>query len=183
MYLDIIICLFLLLSAFLGWRKGFMRSIVGFVASIISLVIAIFAAKPLAKLFDNWFSLSEHLSSVIKGQGSFLNFLICIILIYTIVYLIFFFVHRAIRKAKEKNRTLDKADKIAGIFLGIAKGILSICMTLLTLHLLSAIPFMEDVTNWLLNKSVIGEFFYNLTAKIVTPILSALEAAVKGAVK
>jgi len=176
MYLDIVICLFLALCAFLGWRKGFMRSIVGFVASIISLVAAIFAAKPLANLFDKWFNLSAHLG----GQGRFINFLICIVLIYTIIYLIFFFVHRAIKKAKQDNKTLDKADKIAGIFLGLVKGTLSICMTLLTLYFLSVIPFMEKVVEWLLNKSAIGRFFYDLTVKIITPILGAVEAAIKG---
>ena len=179
MYLDIFICLFILLSAFLGWRKGFMRNILGFIASIISLVIAIFASKPLAGLLDKWFNFSEHLSKLIKGQGSFLNFLICIIVIYTIVYLIFFFINRAIRKAKEEHKTLDKADKIAGIFLGIAKGFLSICMMLLTLYFLSVIPFMGKVVDWLLNKGVIGKFMYETTAKLIAPIFGALEAFIK----
>jgi len=179
MYLDIAICLILALSAFLGWRRGFMRGILGFTASIISLVAAIFTARPLAKLLDRWFNLSEHLSSLIKGQGSFLNFLLCIILIYATIYLIFFFVHRAIRKVKEKNKRLDKVDKIAGILLGLAKGTLSICMALLALYLLSSIPFMDKAVDWMLNKSTIGKFMYGITADIVAPIFGAIESAIK----
>ena len=54
MYLDIGLCLFLVVCMILGWFKGFMCGIVGFISGALSFVAAMFTAKPLAKLLGNF---------------------------------------------------------------------------------------------------------------------------------
>ena len=162
-----------MLGAYLGWRKGFLRGVLGFAAAIVSLTVAILCAKPLARLLDKWFGFSG-------AVGALPNMLICGVVVYLLIWFAFFIVMRFVRRAKEKNKKLDKADKIGGIFLGIAKTLVSVSMFFLTLYLMSSVPFASKIGDWLLKGSVIGQFIYDVTLKIVVPIWKALEGAAGG---
>jgi len=154
-----------------------MAGVVGFVSAILSLVIAFFTAKPLARLLDRWFDLSAHLGGLINGQGAFINFLISFVIIYIIVRVIFIIVARYINRIKRDNKTFENIDKSIGIVLGLGKGLLSICTLFISLYFASAIPFIGDMlVNWIFNGSYVGRFIYDLTAKIIVPLFGSLQA-------
>ncbi len=66
LFFDILILSIITLSAFLGWRKGFFSSLVRTVRILLCILLAYFAAAPLAEV------ISEH-SSIEKGIVSHLS--------------------------------------------------------------------------------------------------------------
>lgn len=65
--IDIIFIVLLLLFAFIGAKKGFLKTILSLVSSVLSFTGAVYLAKPLVELLNNWFSvvtsLGENLST------------------------------------------------------------------------------------------------------------------------
>jgi uncharacterized membrane protein required for colicin V production len=177
MYLDIGICVFLLLSVALGWYKGFMCGIVSFVSGLVSFMVAIFTASPVAGLMNRWFGLSAEFDKILDGKGQFINVLICGIVVYLVCRLVFFFIARFIRKIKDRSKVIDKVDKIAGLFLGAAKGFVSIAGIFVMLYLLTSVPFVNSAVDWLLQNSAVGKFFYEASIKYVVPLLGNLTAS------
>ena len=169
MYLDIAICIYLVICIAIGFWRGFMRGIIGFISGTLSFMAAFFMAKPLAKLAQNWFGMSKALNKILTNNGNFLSMLIWGIIVYLICRLIFYFIGKVIKRIKERNAGIDVADRIGGIFLGLAKGIFSIAMIFVTLYLMSSIPLVDKLADWLLKGSHIGKFIYGLTEKLVIP--------------
>jgi len=178
MYLDIAICLILGLFLFLGWRTGLLRGLIGFVASTAALIIAIFNAKPLAKFLDKQVNLANHLGDLTGGNGKFISTLVCGVIIYILIRLLFFIISKVIKNVKEKSKAIDTIDKVLGLVLGTAKFLLVLCMVFIPIYLLSSISFIEKAINtWLLDKSVIGKFFYNLVIDLIIPLFGDLNAS------
>jgi len=148
-----------------------MNGVVGFVAGVVSFIVAVFTAKPLANMLAGW---------GVNMRSGFL-ILICLVVVYVIVRLLFFVLSRYIKKIKEGNRVIDKTDKIAGVFLGGAKWLMSVIVLLTTLHLLSAAPFIADVRDWLLDSGAIGKAMYRaIVVDFVVPLLGDLAKHVIG---
>lgn len=64
MVLDIILLVLMLVFAFLGYKKGFMRSILSMLKGVMSLIIAVITAKPIAAFFDRLFGLGKSIGSL-----------------------------------------------------------------------------------------------------------------------
>ena len=167
MYLDIGLGVFLLLFMFLGWRKGFMCGILGFVAGVLALVVAIFAAKPISGL--------THLSDKTKY-----GVLICGVAIYIFIRLLFWGIMRLVKRAKKKNKKIDRADRIGGIFLGIAKYAVAVVSLFIFVYLLSVVPFVDKSVDWLLKGSHVGRPILNLVVKYIIPFLGSVTTSVVG---
>jgi len=163
MYLDIAVCLLMLVSMFLGWRRGFLRGCLGFISSLVGFVAVIFIAGPMAGSLGTWINAAPWLLTIIS----------CVI-IFAVVWIVFFILGRFVKRIKRDSKALDKADKIGGIFLGAAKFFVSLCMTFVSLHLLTGIPFMVDVCDWLFSGSVICRPIYDLTVDIIVPLFGPL---------
>ena len=153
-----------------------MAAVVGFVSGLLSFAIAVFSARPLANLMDKWFNMSASFSGFLSGNGRFISLLICGGVVYLICRLVFWVIAKFIIKIKEGNKVIDKMDKIAGLVLGIAKCIVSVCMMFVTIHLLTSIGFMATFRDWLLNGSYIGSFIYGLVERLIFPLLGDLLA-------
>ena len=65
---DLIIVVFILLSAFLGYRKGLIKLGVGFVAFIIAIVATVILYRPIANLVINVTSIDEMLENTIINK-------------------------------------------------------------------------------------------------------------------
>lgn len=74
--LDIIVIVFLLFIALIGFCKGFVNSLISFFSSALSSVASFFLAKPLANLINNWFGVVPKLATSISNQigGFFADF-------------------------------------------------------------------------------------------------------------
>ena len=65
---DLIIVVFILLSAFLGYRKGLIKLGAGFVAFIIAIVATVILYRPIANLVINVTSIDEMLENTIISK-------------------------------------------------------------------------------------------------------------------
>ena len=176
MVLDIVIGVLLLLFVAFGYWKGFMNGVIGFVASAISLVIALFLAKPMANLADSWFNLSKVLGdAIMTSLGRPLNILICGVIAYILVRILFFFLTRMVKRVKEENKAIDVIDKVLGLFLGFAKFSLMICTLFIVITLLQDIPLLGKFLNpegWFFKDSHLGKFIYeDIFLKLLWPAL------------
>jgi len=134
-----------------------MGGIIGFVAGTASLVAAIFAAKPLAGV----------IGSLVKIDAN-LCVLICLVVVYVFVRLVFWGLQRLIRRVKEKHRAIDRVDKVAGLFLGVAKCAVGLVMFFAAMYLLGGISFVATARDWLMTTtldSVVGKAIYDLIEK------------------
>jgi len=160
--------MFILGSMHVLWlAQRFMNSIVGFIAGLVSFMVAVSTAKPFSNMTSKWFNMP-----------GWIHVLICMVIIYAIVRLLFFILTKFVRKIKDDNRVIDKIDRIAGIILGVAKCTVCLAMFFLILSLLSHLSFIVDINAWLFKKSLIGEFLYNFVVDYIKPLLGPLAAAV-----
>ena len=178
MWLDIGICIFILLSVFIGWRVGFMRLIIGFISSVLTFAAVLFLTRPAATLANKWFNLAGKLNSAVSGGGKILSLAICGIAIYITVWLIFWVISLIVKLLKKKHKGIDRADKIAGLFLGTAKALLSIGIFCVFLSLFNVVPFVTGAKTWLFRGSYIGQFIYDTSIKFIGPVIKKLWAVV-----
>lgn len=66
--IDIIFIALLVLFALIGALKGFFNTILSFVSSVLSFAGAIYLAKPLVALLNNWFSVVTKLGSTLTQK-------------------------------------------------------------------------------------------------------------------
>ena len=173
MYLDIGICIIFFFALLLGWRTGFMRGIIGFASSMLCLSVSFFSATPLADLFNKWFGVYAKLNKAIM-------ILICGVVVFVIIKVFFLYLSRLVRRIKEESAAIDKIDKAFGVVLGVVKFVVSLSIFFVILYLLNSVPFVNGAAKWLLNKSVIGKFFYDFTVNYIAPLLGDLSAYVIG---
>jgi uncharacterized membrane protein required for colicin V production len=176
MYLDIVILVVLLVCLALGWRKGFMCGVLGFMSNAISFAIAIFTAKQLAGLLDSLMDFSHTLDGIINGKGYALNVLISGIVIYLFCWLMFFILKRFIKYSKANNKAIDKIDKFAGLLLGVAQCAVLLFISCVLIYLVSQVPFLKTYATYIFysgvpgyDKSIVGLEVYNFIVKYVIP--------------
>jgi uncharacterized membrane protein required for colicin V production len=178
MYLDIGLSVFLFVCLALGWFKGFLNGIIGFVSGVLSLAAAIVLAKRVSNLLDKWFHIVAELNKLVKGTGPWLSVLLCGIAIYLLCRLFFWGTAKAIRKFKEDHKLIDQIDRIAGLFLGLAKCALGVSILFIVVYLLSSIPFMSHTVDWFLKGSKIGKYLYDNVVKFIIPLIGGIKAAI-----
>lgn len=76
--IDVIIVAVLLILGFIGFKKGFFKSVLSLFSTLVVIVISIFCASPLAKLINKIYDftglIAGKLSSAIAGMGAFYNY-------------------------------------------------------------------------------------------------------------
>jgi membrane protein required for colicin V production len=118
-WLDIVIVLIVTLSAFFGYRKGFVRKIFGIIGILAGFFIAV-------RFYGNVFDL---LSKFIKSDPLFVKAL-SFLLILTIVYLIFLWIATFMASMSSGTKI---ADKIAGAITGFIQGLIIASVLLVNL--------------------------------------------------
>ena len=178
MYLDIGISIFLFICLALGWFKGFLNGVIGFISGALSLAVAIACAKGVSKVVNKWFHLAAQFDKILKNNGNWICILVCGIGIYLLCRLFFWGTAKAIKKFKEEHKLIDQIDRIAGLFLGLAKCALGLSILFIAVYLLSAIPFMHNTVNWFLKGSRVGKYLYHAVEKFLIPLIGSLKAAI-----
>ena len=174
MYLDIVILVLLLVFIAIGWRRGFMGSIVGFVSNTISFAVAIFTAKQLAQLLNTLFGFSTMLDPILTGKGETINILISGVIIYAFCALMFFVLKRFIKRVKDENKVVDKIDRFFGLVLGIAQCAVIIVILFTFVYLCTIIPFVQNYVHYIFDtgvpgysSSIVGKFIYEFVQQYV----------------
>jgi len=160
MYLDIALGILLLLFLFMGFRKGFMCGIIGFVSSGLSFAVAVFTAKPVASFMDGSVRLADRCENIMHGLGRPLSILVCGVGVYLLCRLVFFIIGRTIKTFKKSHKSVDVVDKVAGIALGGAKFVLLLVVIFTVIHLLDSIPLIEKTVDSIFKGSKFGKVVY-----------------------
>jgi len=114
--LDIVIIIFVIIFSLLGFRKGFLRSIISLIGIVAGILLAVKFHSYLTNLLVSIYS-DKKIMDVVS-----------FILIFIVVYNISIYIARKISGA---NRATKFADKFFGLFLGAFKGFLLISIILL----------------------------------------------------
>jgi membrane protein required for colicin V production len=121
-YLDIILGILLILSAFNGFSKGFVEELAGLVALILGIWAAIHLSDVVARyLTDHLHYTFEHLSIV--------AFLITFVIVVILVHLVGALVNKVIKAA-----SLGFLNRLAGFGFGIIKGALILSIILVVFN-------------------------------------------------
>jgi membrane protein required for colicin V production len=121
-WIDVVILLIIALSAFLGFRKGFLRKLLGIVGILFGFILAL----------NFYLQLSEVLMRVIKGNpaaAKILSFLLIIAVTFSLAIWLARFIAGI-------NSGTTWVDKILGLFFGFAQGV--IISSILVVNLTSA---------------------------------------------
>lgn len=120
---DVIIILFLILGAIIGFKRGAIKSLVSFVGVVLALILAYYLKNPIASLMYEYLPFFNF-GGVFKGV-TVLNILFYEVLAYFLVLAVLFigvrllaFVANTIEKALRFTIILGIPSKIIGIFVG-----------------------------------------------------------------
>jgi len=138
--IDVIIILFLIMGAILGFKRGAIKSFVSFIGLIIALILAAFLKNPVSSFMYEYFPFFDF-EGIFKGV-SVLNILLYEVLAYFLVLSILFigvrflsFIGNTIEKALKFTIILGIPSKIIGIFVGFIETYIYIFVTLYFLSL------------------------------------------------
>jgi uncharacterized membrane protein required for colicin V production len=167
--LDIILLAFIGLSAFFGFRRGFVASVIRAGSTLLSILLAILLCRPLGRLFSVWFD----------GWGYALSVFVAIVILFIVFKIIFRLVSRFFARRKRKNeesenkvrKVVGKTDAILGLFFGIFYCLLRFCIIFGGLFLLWHIPGLGRAVDWLLSSSYVARWLYWVAVEIVAPML------------
>ncbi len=121
-YLDIILGILLILSAFNGFSKGFVEELAGLVALILGIWVAIHFSDVVARyLTDHFHFTFEHLHIA--------AFIITFVIVVVLVYLVGALVNKVVKAA-----SLGFLNRLAGFGFGIIKGALILSVVLVVFN-------------------------------------------------
>lgn len=118
-----VILVFVVLLIFLGFRKGFLRKVLGIAGLILGFILAVRFYEPIANLFLKLVDANESLMRII-------GFLFIIAAVYFLAIWIARFMTNI-------NPSLSKIDKMAGALLGFGEGLLITSILLVNLSFIN----------------------------------------------
>lgn len=122
-WLDIVIAVIIALSAVFGFRKGFLRKVLGIVGIILGFVLAVRFYKPI----------SEFAGGIIKSNSSWIPVL-SFLLVIGIVFSLAVWVARFIAGL---NSGTAKIDKLLGLVFGFLQGLIIASILAVNLSLIN----------------------------------------------
>jgi membrane protein required for colicin V production len=155
-YLDIIIAILLILSAFNGFSKGFVIELTSLVALIAGLFAAVYFSDVTADFLTSYFSVSSKYLSIIAFTLTFILVLIAVV-----------FVGRIVEKFVDMLM-LGFLNKLAGLVFGVVKGALIISV------LIFVINHFDTGKAWLGEKASKGSMLYQYVEPIAPTIYKKL---------
>jgi len=176
-WVDYTILGIVLLSTALGLWKGFLRTVLGLVGTIVSLVIAYFLAQYTANALLNWgwcnnLILGEtgSLAAAVGGneglaKGIFV--IIVMVIMFIILRLILLLLNKLIKKLTKK-KGIGGIDRFLGLVVGLARGVLIVMVILaISSFIAPSIPAFERA----ITESAIGRHFYSWVQVILPSIM------------
>ena len=174
MVVDLIIIGILVLSIYLGYRKGLIELGVKAVAVILALIVTIILCKPVANFIINNTNLDEKIEQKIIGEEQKENPVLpevakvvsnniiragTIIVLYLVVRISLRFV-TALANLIAKLPILKQFNKLGGVLFGAIRGLLLIYVALIVIKFIGQIN-PENKASVEIEKSFIGKEMYN----------------------
>jgi uncharacterized membrane protein required for colicin V production len=159
MVADVVFLAIVLYNLILGTMRGFMRSTLRMVTSIVSLIAAFFLAKPVAEFINNTWDVADKLEPWINEHIGFLErfnekgwfalFILTVIGLFIVIRLLLIIVDRLLKKLKESSQAVNFLDKTLGFLFGIVMAAVAVVGLLMTIDALASIKGLENLPAWL----------------------------------
>ena len=175
MIADIVIVL--IAVAFMAWGayRGFMRGILGFITNTVAIILALLGARPILSLINS------ITNNTIVRDGQLGILIMVAIALFIAIRLIVMILKFKIMKIKDRFRMVNAVDRVLGALLGLFKFALAMAIVAILVLLLGNI--FSGLRPWLFEGSIIAEWIYDRALDVVLPFLSAVSAAVFGAIR
>lgn len=152
-YSSIAILAVLVLCLIIGIFRGFMKSLFGMLAVILSIVATIFISPQLYPLFAKM-TFFANLGTLGSNLATFTSTLVVSLGTYIILKVIFMFVRRALRGF----HIVTVADRILGAIFNVVIGFFVISFVFYIITMFSSVPFFSSIVQDAA-KDPIGKFF------------------------
>jgi len=184
MLIDIITVTLIFIFCIIGIRTGFLRGILSFVTIFASIIIAIFLARPIARVLDSWFNLAEtagnwftgdgNLDTMARNNGLIVLTVFSAIFVFALIRIILWLLRKRIRRLKEDFHTFNRVDQLFGFFFGLFRFIFYTTIVSTFLLVASSLTFLEWLPNWLFEDSTVAYWIYQQCITIMAPLLRLL---------
>jgi uncharacterized membrane protein required for colicin V production len=187
MIADALLLIILLVNLFWGYKRGFMRSALRLVTSLVALVVSFLLAKPVSVLLDNSFNLVEKITPWLdehmgflsnflhENQGKVMLFILTFVALFIIIRLILIIVDRLLRKLKDSSKAVDFLDKTLGLLFGLVMAAVYIIGLFFAFDSLSSIGVLADLPKWIQLTKDGGGFVawrvYEITVDNILPVI------------
>ncbi len=172
---DIVIIIFILLGAVVGWKQGFTKAVVNCVGYIAVIIIAFLLKNPIGDFMMMYLPFFDFFG-LIKGLSVF-NIALYQVLAFLLVFGIFMIVLKFLMVATKVFETILKftvilglPSKILGAILGLIKNYVIVFMVLylLSLPMISGVSFLNDskFAKPILEKTPILSIFADKTVSV-----------------
>lgn len=157
--IDIIFVLILLVNAFVGYRKGFIKTVFQLLINIASFIVAYILAKPVSLMFAG-----TVLPNSPKEVSAAVAYLIAFVILYIIAH-IAIAIAANVLDLISKLPVLNFTNKALGVIMGVILGIVYACIFALVLDY--GYPLFAEIapdvfTATLLDNSFIFQFIHKL---------------------
>lgn len=160
--------IFILILVLLGARcmiRGFVAEVLSVAALLLGLLAALFFYKSAGALFVSW---------GLGGQGAALSGILGFAAVFLLVFLVVKLVERLIREGIEAAQ-LGGIDRVLGLVLGLAEGLLLVSLVLVAMSLLE--PSFKSLPGY--SKLLRDSYFARLILPIVGPELAKATQGIK----
>jgi len=189
MFLDVAVGVIIILFVAFGAMRGFLRSLLGMIPTVVVIIGSILLARPLARVLDGWFGWADGLSGLFQGEGSIdtwvreqggmlMLVIIIAVALFILLRIVLWLVMRAIMSARERSRTFSQLDSWAGFFFGFVK--FAIYATMVSAVLFTLFGIIDGSQEWLFTDSRFALWIYERCIDVMGPLLRRLSAAVTG---
>ena len=142
---DFLIIIVLAILTFIGYKKGFFKTVVGLLSLAISLILSMFLSVPISKIFVN---APGYSAQIISGIIIFIALRVAI----SVLIKVFGFI--------KKLPLIGTFDGALGAALGFAKGVLIIYLLMIIVELFASFNIDSPVVQKV-NQSQIAKIVYN----------------------
>ncbi len=191
-WFDIIFIAIVAIFAIIGLWKGLLDSILGLVTTLVSIVLSIWWAKPVAKFLRRIVDIDNIFFKMLKGAfaeketikvlgvisltreklSAFLTVALSAVIIFILIRLAVWVVSKLFDSATASNSALSGLNRVFGLVFGVAKGLVVCCAILAGLYVVGNTGLTKNLDAKLDNTKVVS-FFYKYTGDYVTEKLNA----------
>jgi len=161
MLVDVIFVLLALGFVVLGFFRGALRGLLGFVTVFISIVLSILLGWPIALLLNRWFGWADNIGLVAL-------ILIVAIVLFIAIRIAVVLLERFVIRLKQRSRALNRVDMIFGLVLGFARFMIYFFILTWILNIAESLGPLSSVPEWLFEDSTIARWFYEMLSHIIS---------------
>lgn len=131
------------------------------------IITTLMGADYMAGVTDETIRSMEFASDVALKLGNLITFAICIIVLYILIRIVLWLLSKLF-DAITQNRAINGLDRVLGLVLGAAKGVLCLFILFGVAFLLSSlIPSLGSTIDYWIEQNTVSHAFYNWTRDII----------------